>query len=129
MLPEPLRFLTVGGVTFVIYFALQYTIERIGAGPYVALSIAYAIAITYHYLMNRIYTFGNRFTLSDTPASLAKYAVVNVLNYGLTLGIVGIVRSFGLDVKVGMVIAIILTSGMTFFIFRYWVFKSNVNFS
>jgi len=123
MFGQPLRFLTVGGATFVIYFSLQYTIERIGAGPYLALSIAYAIAITYHYLMNRIYTFENKLSRSDIPTSLVKYAVVNVANYVLTLGFVGFVRSFGLDIKVGMVIAIIFTSGTTFLIFRHWVFK------
>jgi putative flippase GtrA len=42
--------------TFVIYFALQVLFDLTGIGV-LALTIAYAVAIIYHFLMNRILCF------------------------------------------------------------------------
>jgi putative flippase GtrA len=123
-IPQLLRFLTVGGTTFIIYFALQYAFERLGCSPYVALSIAYLIAITWHYLMNRAYTFQHKLVLEGTPTSLAKYAVVNVIHYFITLAIVSVTTSLHLNIRVGMVISIGVTTITGYLLFRHWVFKT-----
>jgi putative flippase GtrA len=113
----------VGGATFVIYFALQILLAHIGVAPLVALSIAYLIAVSFHYTCNRVFTF--RWTATSQMAavgSLARYAVVNVVNYGITLVAVQAMRGLGYDIHVGMVVAIIITLFTGYMMYKFWVF-------
>ena len=117
------RFLLVGGGAFVLYFGLQYGLEKAGLQPYVSLSIAYIITLAYHYSAHRIYTFRKGGTLRETPRSLAKYAVVNVVHYFLTLAIVAAVRQIGLDTRMGMLAAVAVTTVTGYLAYRHWVFS------
>jgi len=117
------RFLLVGGVAFILYFVLEYGLEKAGLQPYASLSAAYAITLAYHYTMNRIYTFGHRGALRAAPGSLAKYAVVNIGHYFLTVAIVAAGRQIGLDMRIGMLAAVAVTTVTGYLAYRHWVFS------
>ncbi len=117
------RYLLVGGVAFILYFVLEYGLEKAGLQPYVSLSAAYAITLAYHYSTNRIYTFGHRGGLRAAPGSLAKYAVVNIGHYFLTVAIVAAGRQIGLDMRIGMLAAVAVTTVTGYLAYRHWVFS------
>lgn len=114
----------VGSATFVIYFGLQILLAYAGLAPLVALSIAYVVAISFHYTCNRVFTF--RWIATDRMAiagSLARYAVVNAVNYGITLVVVQAVRGLGYDIHIGMVVAIVVTLFTGYVMYKLWVFR------
>jgi putative flippase GtrA len=121
---QPLRFLAVGGTTFVLYFALQFLLERASLGPYVALTIAYVFAITYHFLMNRHFTFRSSAVDGGVVAALPRYASIVLLNYVITVFVVKTAVAAGFRIQVGMLAAIAVTTIFTYVIAKVWIFKA-----
>jgi putative flippase GtrA len=119
-----LRFVVVGGTTFVIYFGLQFLLEWARLGPYVALTIAYAIAITYHFLMNRYFTFRSSATDGGISAILPRYASVVLLSYVISVIVVKAVMSAGFHIQVGMLAALGLTTILTYVFAKVWIFRA-----
>jgi putative flippase GtrA len=117
------RFLMVGGFTFVIYFSLQYVFMRAGLGPLVALSGAYAIAITFHFISNALYTFKTGFIDSLTPARLIQYAGVNFGNYVINLVCGKVALMLDLPVQAGMVTGVVIATLSGFFFYDKYVFR------
>lgn len=124
-LRQPVRFLVVGGTTFVIYFVLQFLLEWASLGPYVALTIAYAIAIAYHFLMNRHFTFRSSAVDGGIMATLPRYASVVLLNYVILLIVVKLVMSAGFRIQVGMFAGIVLTTIVSFVLAKSWIFRDS----
>lgn len=106
-----------------VYFILELLLERLGVGPYVSLTIAYAIATTYHFLMNRHFTFRSGSVDGGIMAALPRYFVVLILNYVITVVVVQTVMSAGFRIQVGMVAAIVLTTILTYVVAKAWIFK------
>jgi putative flippase GtrA len=120
---QPLRFVLVGGTTFVIYFVLQFLLERMALGPYLALTIAYAIAIIYHFLMNRYFTFRSNAVDGGIVAMLPRYAGLVLLNYAAALIFVKVAISAGFQTQLGMPMAIGLTTIVTYFFAKAVIFR------
>jgi len=121
---RPLRFLVVGGTTFVIYFTLQYLLQLAHLGPYLSLTIAYAIATAYHFSMNRHFTFRSSAVDDGIWAILKRYALVVLFSYLVTVMIVNAMMSAGFRIQVGMVVAIVLTTGMSYGLSTIWIFRA-----
>lgn len=113
----------VGGTAFVIYFFLQFLLEWIDFGPYVALTIAYVTAIAYHFLMNRHFTFRSSAVDGGILTTLPRYVSVVLLNYVISLVIVKIVVSAGFRIQVGMLAAIVITAVLTYIFAKAWIFR------
>lgn len=117
------RFLGVGGVTFTIYFFLQYALSLAGFGPLVALSAAYLVAIAFHFVTNALFTFRTGATDVFAPVRLLKYGGVNLCNYFVNLMCGNISLMFGLPVQFGMVTGVVVTTLSGFYFYNKYVFR------
>lgn len=111
------RFLLSGafntGVTYVLYLVLLVFL------PYrVSYTISFVAGVVLAYEVNRAYVFRSR----RSATSMVATPLIYLLQYLLGLGIVTLaVGCFGLDARLGPIIAIICTIPVTFALTR-WVF-------
>jgi putative flippase GtrA len=119
-----LRFLLVGFSTFVLYylvFSLLYYMFRLGQT--IAISISYLLAVTFHFVINRQYTFDG--SSSIIISSILKYFCMCLTNYIITIGIVEItVRWFFLPPDIGLMLSVFATLLTGYLILRLWVFRN-----
>lgn len=112
------RFLLSGAfntaVTYLLYLVLLSFL------PYrVSYTLSYAAGIVLAYELNRAYVFRAR----RSAASMAATPVIYLVQYLLGLGIVTLaVGRFGLDARLGPLVAIACTIPVTFVLTR-WVFR------
>lgn len=112
------RFLLSGAfntaVTYVFYLGLLLVL------PYrVSYTISYVAGIVLAYELNRAYVFRAR----RSATSMAATPLIYLLQYLLGLGIVTLaVGRFGLDARLGPLVAIVCTIPVTFVLTR-WVFR------
>lgn len=105
-----------------IYFiALYYLIESICVDYRIAVSIAYAFALTFHFSVNRIITFSA--ISRSVYAQLARYTVMIGLNYLTTMAIVISMVSFLLaSAYTGALAAILFNLMMNYWLSKEWIF-------
>ena len=85
------RYLLVGGTTFLIDFGLLYTLHghfklNLGAST----SVAYWISIAYNFMLNRYWTFDAR-EKESLARHLSSYLILLIFNYLFTVTFVSIV--------------------------------------
>ena len=116
-------FLFVGGVTFACYFLLLAFLNEILALRYpIAVAIAYAVAVAFHFLANRLVTF----RASAVPArkQLGKYVMLGLFNYVVQVAILGLTYDLlGWNFYLGAFLGILVTTSMGFVLLRTWVFR------
>lgn len=119
---QAIRYLLVGGATFVCYFAFLGLLFSLLGLPYpLAVAIAYAIAVALHFLANRSYTF-DAASASAAP-QLTRYVAVVVLNYTVQLGIIFLAYDVaGWNFYVAAFLAILATLVSGFLLMKSWVF-------
>jgi len=118
-------YLFVGGATFIIYIASIALAVKIFNSDYrIGVSVAYLIAITFHFCANRMFTF--RATNDNLVDQSIRYVVILILNYLITLIVVSFcVGSLGFSPYIGAVFAIVLTVGVGYFASKFWVFSES----
>ena len=116
-------FLLIGGITAAIYFALLTVFLEILRFDYRAgVSIAYIVAVSFHFFGNRQLTF--RANHENLLQQVVRYLPMVALNYLLTVVIVTVsVEILGLSPYVGAAVGIVATTGLGFFISKAWVFR------
>lgn len=118
------RFVLVGLLTLGIYLGV-FAVMRLVSPQLVSLTVAYGLAISFHYLANRLFTFrrpavGQR----DHASTLLRYGAVVVLGYVVNLLVYTIAtRGLGLPEPVALVAGIAVNTGGTFLLSRFWVFS------
>ena len=91
-----------------------------------AISIAYLLASAFNFFTNIHFTF--RAAKDRRERQLIRYLTVWSLNYAITISIVGIcVERFHLSSYLGVCVAVILTTLISYLLSRYWVFKIKEN--
>jgi len=117
------KFGVVGAITAAIYFFVMWVASSIlNFGYILAVSVAYFVSTSFHYLANRYFTFaahGGRHSWQ-----LARYLVLWTINYVITILVVSIcVEHLGLSAYLGVCAAVVITVFVGYFLSRYWVFK------
>jgi putative flippase GtrA len=117
------RFLIVGAVTAALYFGiLAALVEGLALDYRVAVSIGYAIAVCFHFLANRRFTF--RAHGSGVGPQLIRYAILLVVNYLLTLGVITCaVELLGWSPFLGALLGLVATTLIGFLLAHRWVFR------
>jgi putative flippase GtrA len=117
-----IRFLLVGGLTFVAYYALLYILHT-GAGMSypLAIAISYGFALALHFLINRSFTFsGQRGRASQ---QLCRYALIALVNYCTQILIVRVLfETIGFGFYWSAIIAVATTTLTGFVLLDKWVF-------
>jgi putative flippase GtrA len=118
------RFLSVGLLTFFLYyFSFRFLYAFLGIDYIIALSISYLLAISFHFFINNIYTFSRQ--QSKIHISILKYVCMCIINYFITLIIVGITsKYFLLPPDIGLILSIFATLVSGYLLLRLWVFRN-----
>ncbi|NTU69548.1 GtrA family protein [bacterium] len=119
------RFLVVGVVTFVMYYALLSLLYSYMHIVYwLAIAVSYVISVVFHYLSNRSYTF--RASGSRIGGQLLKYVVMAAMNYIIQLIAVFVLYEvIGVWFYYAVVVGTALTFIVGYVLMRGWVFRDN----
>lgn len=117
------KFSFVGIVTAILYFFIMwFTLDNLELNYLISISLGYIIAMCFHFLANRHFTFDAKFGRRDTQ--LLRYIVLWGINYMVTLFVVNrSVEYFGLSIYLGLCASVLVTVFIGYFFSRYWVFK------
>lgn len=117
------RYLGVGGLTALVYFGLVFvTVQGLHLGHFLAVSISYLLAISFHFLANKTFTFASRD--GSMASEIFRYILMALLNYLITLAMVYIVVDWGhQSTYLAAVLAIAITLGLGYTITKFWVFN------
>lgn len=120
-----IRYVGVGGSTVLLYGGLVFvTVQLLQLGHFLAISISYVCAISFHFFTNKTFTFQSRD--ANVIIEIARYLLVAFINYLITLAVVFLVVDWGRQsTYLGALLAIIVTLGVGYGMTKFWVFQRN----
>ncbi len=126
-LSEPRRFgtfLVVGGLSALLNFSVFMALWKwFHLSDNLAVSVAYVVAILFHFAMNRMWTFQS--TQGARIPQIVRYAVMAAVNYAITVAVVNLAtRVLGWTPPVGLCAAIGATALSGYAMSRRWVFRT-----
>ena len=118
------RFLAVGGLTAVLYLGVSHLVLNVLGLEYrLGISVAYFVAVAFHFFCNRRYTFAAHD--DGLVRAAARYCCVLAVNYAITLAVaVACVRLLGLAPFGSSAVSMFVTTALTFLLLSRWVFKA-----
>lgn len=124
ILAQFFRYLGVGGSTALVYFGLIFvTVQGLHLGHLLAVSVSYLLAISFHFLANKTFTFRSRG--GKVWPEVFRYILVALLNYFITLAVVFVVVDWGhQSTYLGALLAIAITLGLGYAMTKFWVFNN-----
>lgn len=119
-----IRFLLVGGFTaFIQLISLGVALNWLRMDYYFAAGLSYILAVCFHYLANRYYTF--RMVGNPNIKELARYLMFVFINFIVTMWVtVFSVEKLHVGPYMGTVFSIMVTVSITFIASRYWIFTT-----
>jgi putative flippase GtrA len=115
------RYLFVGGSTFVIDFSLLFLLHgKAGVGLGLATSLAYWTSIVYNFLLNRWWTFSAH-DKKDLHKHLGTYLVLLAFNYLFTVVFIS-VASHTINYLLAKAIAVLIQMSWTYFVYKNVIF-------
>lgn len=118
-----LKFLLVGGLSFAIDLALLVVLHEVfGVVLWIATPIAFLTSLIFNFLLQRIFTFK---ATNRGHASFVRYAILVAFNTVATDFIVNTFAHWDLTYAAGKVVATALTMGWNFYLYKYWIFRSD----
>ncbi len=115
------RYLFVGGSTFVIDFGLLFALHgKAHVNLAIATSLAYWISIAYNFSLNRHWTFSQR-DKSDLRRHLSTYLVLLGFNYLFTVIFIDLV-SHHINYLAAKAIAVLISMSWTYFVYKNYIF-------
>lgn len=120
---EFFNYSVVGSVTAFLYFGvIVFATEILDFGYRIAVSVSYVIAVSFHFLANREFTF----SASDgvVRKQIIRYLIVLLLNYLITICVVSyLVDSLVFSHYLAAIIAIGATVTVGYFTSKFWIFN------
>ena len=115
------RYLCIGVLSIGIDVGLLVVLhQEFNVSLAVATTVAYGTSLVVNFYLNRI---GMAARGRDrVTAHLLRYAVLVVLNYGITLLVVTSAASFGVRYLVAKLAVVVAAAGWNFILYRRWVF-------
>lgn len=115
------RYLAVGGTTFVIDFGLLFLLHgKAGIIIPVATSISYWVSITYNFILNRYWTFDVR-EKESLKRHLVTYMMLLLLNYAFAVTFVTI-ASHHINYIIAKAIAVLIQMIWTYPVYKKLIF-------
>ncbi len=118
-----LKFGVVGAATAAIYFLiLAFQLEALRFNYTLSVSIAYVGAVVFHFIANRLFTFGAERT--NILIQLPKYLVLLFVNYLLTIFIARfVVDKAGLSAYYGVLASVPFIMVVGYALSKFWIYK------
>lgn len=118
------RYLFVGGTTFIIDFCILFTLHGISKFNLAAsTSVAYWISIIYNFLLNRYWTFDAR-EKESLKRHITTYLMLLIVNYLFTVTFVSIVGTH-INYVIAKALAVILQMVWTYPVYKRYIFVEN----
>ncbi len=115
------RYLLVGGTTFLIDFGLLYTLHtHFAVKIAAATSIAYWVSITYNFVLNRHWSFDSR-EKESLQRHITTYFFLLIFNYFFVLLFVSFF-SHHINFVIAKAIAVMMQMIWTYYIYRNYIF-------
>lgn len=116
--------MVVGGLTALIYFGfLALSVEVFTLDYRLGVSIAYVLAVSFHFLANRKFTF--RIVDDRVIHQWMRYLGVLIVNYLIMLSIVSFfVDKLGISTYFSAAISIVVTVSVGYLASKFWVFRN-----
>lgn len=120
-------FCSIGLVTAGLYFLLFsffWKVEHINYN--IAVTVSYIIAVTFYFFANRNLTF--KAGSGMVRSQILKYICLLILNYVISIFIVNLlVKVLQTSPFLAVAFAIVSTTGVSFILSKYWIFKFQNN--
>ncbi|HUB93411.1 MAG TPA: GtrA family protein [Verrucomicrobiae bacterium] len=115
------RYLFVGGTTFVIDFGILYTLHGLLKFNLAAsTSVAYWISISYNFVLNRYWTFDAR-EKESLKRHVTIYFVLLVFNYLFTVTVVSLLSTH-INYVIAKALAVATSMTWTYYIYKNYIF-------
>ena len=119
------RYLVIGGFSFVIDFGLLFLLHEVADWPiWLATAVAFLASFAFNYSLQKAFSFSSR---AHHGRALAKYVALVVINTVATTAIVSLLDRFENGWEIGKILATILTTAWNYFAYRYWVFSDGAH--
>jgi putative flippase GtrA len=116
-------FCLVGGSGYVVNLAVFEVFYGAGAGHVVAAIAAFLVAVTNNFLLNRRWVFTGAARVA-AHVQAARYLAVSLLAFGVSLGILDVLVSFGRVAPLAaQACAIVVATPMSFVGQKLWSFR------
>jgi putative flippase GtrA len=114
------RYLIVGGLSFIIDFGLIYVLHVIlNWQLWLATAVAFLTSFVFNYTMQRAFSFTSR---APHGSALVKYAVLVAANTIVTVVIVDLLNETAVGWAWGKVISTAVTTVSNYIVYRRWIF-------
>jgi len=121
------KFLIVGGLSFAIDLGLLVLLhEALGLDLWIATPIAFLASLVFNFFAQRSFTFRST---KRKHISMFRYGLLVVFNVFATDVIVNLFDSLALTYAGGKVVATVSTMAWNFFLYKYWIFRSDAHAS
>jgi putative flippase GtrA len=115
------RYLLVGGTTFVLDFGILYTLHGVMKLNLAAsTSVAYWISISYNFVLNRYWTFDSR-EKESLARHIGTYGSLLLVNYLFTVTFVSIVGAH-ISYIIAKLISLAITMTWTYPVYKRYIF-------
>jgi putative flippase GtrA len=115
------RYLVVGGSTFILDFAILYTLHGVlNLNLAGSTSVAYWISIMYNFVLNRYWTFDSR-EKESLKRHITIYFGLLVANYLFTVTFVSIVGEH-INYVYAKALAVIIQMTWTYYVYKKFIF-------
>jgi putative flippase GtrA len=115
------RFLIIGVLSFILDAGTLFlTHGLLHMWLPLATTLAYAVAFTVNFSLNRLWTFGSTTALTGQAT---RYAVLIGVNYLITLVMVNGLAAIGISYLLAKVMATAVIAGINYVAYRNWVFR------
>jgi len=120
-----LRFALVGGLTAVLYAGgISLFLGILGLDYRLGISLAYVVAVSFHFLCNRRFTFNA--AKGGMPAQVAKYCCLLAVNYLIVLAVAVLcVDHLGISAYVASGLSLFGTTILAYLALNRWIFTSS----
>lgn len=115
------RYVFVGGTTFVLDFTILYLLHaKFGLGLALSTSVAYWLSILYNFLLNRRWTFSAT-EKSELSKHIVLYGILLGFNYLFTVLFVSVVSNF-VYFGLAKVLSVGIQISWTYLIYKKYIF-------
>lgn len=119
--PSLVGFALTGGLTFAIDLAILAALRTWTALPLPAcVACSYLVAFGINFLLNRRISFASH---SPVGPQIARFAVVEAVDFAMTVGVTSGFAALGLEFAVARLGAGLCVATTTYLASRYWVFR------
>ena len=116
------------GLTAAIYGLLIYVSDSLFGWQYFyTITVAYTVSMVFYFITNKKAVFKTVNNRKKTTYEVIKFLVLLVINYLISLLIVGIIHHYTNEVYSGSLLAGAVTITLTYFVFDKIIFKKVKN--